>query len=99
MESLGTGPLGDLVLHPKQWVEGLVNTGILNLLEIPHFRRGKDVNNYIKKLLEVLHGGFLWLDEPVSIDVETNFVHHRTCHQMVRSLHSIWMTKPRKRHS
>jgi hypothetical protein len=28
------------------------------------------VNNCVKQLLAVLHGGFLWLDEPVSIDVE-----------------------------
>jgi hypothetical protein len=70
MESLGIGSLGDLVLQPKQWVEILVNTWILNLLEIPHFDRGKDVNNCFKQLLVVLHGGFLWLDEPVSIDVE-----------------------------
>jgi hypothetical protein len=39
-------------------------------LEIPHFGRGKDVNNCIKQLLAVLHVGFLWLDEPISIDVE-----------------------------
>jgi hypothetical protein len=70
MESLGTGPLGDPILQPKQWVTGLENTGILNLLEIPHFGWGKDVNNCIKQLLAVLHGGFLWLEEPVSIDVE-----------------------------
>jgi hypothetical protein len=51
-------------------VVGLVNTGILSFLEIPHFERGEYVNNYVKQLLVVLHGGFLWLDEPVSIDVK-----------------------------
>jgi hypothetical protein len=70
MEILGTGPLGDPVLQPKQWVAGLVNTWILHLLEIPHFGRGKDMNNCVKQLLVVLHGGFLWMDKPVSIDVE-----------------------------
>jgi hypothetical protein len=70
MESLGTGPLGDPILQPKQWVTGLENIGILNLLEIPHFRWGKDVNKCVKQLLSVLHGGFLWLEEPISIDVE-----------------------------
>jgi hypothetical protein len=70
MESLGTGLLGDPMLQPKQWVASLVNTWIFNLLEIPHLRRGKDVNNCVNQLLEVLHGGFLWLDEPVSIDVK-----------------------------
>ena len=69
MESLGTGPFRDPILQPKKWTKGLANTKILNLLEIPHFGRGKDVNNCIKQLLVVLHGGFLWLEEPVSIDV------------------------------
>jgi uncharacterized membrane protein len=58
------------VLQPKQWVEVLENTGILNLLDITHFRLGKDLKNCIKKLLAVLHGGILWLDELVSIDIE-----------------------------
>jgi hypothetical protein len=40
------------------------------LLDIPHFGRGKEVNNYIKQLMAVLHGGFLRLEEPISIDVE-----------------------------
>jgi hypothetical protein len=70
MESLGTWPLGDPTLQPKQWETGLENKQILNCLEISHFRRGTYVNNCIKKLLVVLHGGFLWLEEPVSIDVE-----------------------------
>jgi hypothetical protein len=48
----------------------LRNTWILNLLEIPHFGKGKEVNNCIKQLMVVLHGGFVWLDQPISIDVE-----------------------------
>jgi hypothetical protein len=48
----------------------LVNTGILNLLEIPHFGRGNDFKNYVKQLLVVLHGGFLWMGRPMPIDVE-----------------------------
>jgi hypothetical protein len=48
----------------------LANTCILNLVEIPHFGRGKEVNNCVKQLMAVLHGGFLWLEEPVSINVE-----------------------------
>jgi hypothetical protein len=31
---------------------------------------GKDVNNCVKQLLEVVHGGILWMDRPVLIDVE-----------------------------
>jgi hypothetical protein len=48
MESLGTGSLGDPVLQPKQWVVGLLNTWIRNLLDIPHFEKGKYVNKCIK---------------------------------------------------
>jgi hypothetical protein len=40
------------------------------LVEIPHSGRGKEVNKYVKNLIAVLHGGFLWLKEPVCIDVE-----------------------------
>jgi hypothetical protein len=70
MEILGTRPLGDMVLQPKQWIPGFFNTWILHLLEIPHFGRGKYVNNYLKQLLTILHGGFLWMDRLVSINME-----------------------------
>jgi hypothetical protein len=39
-------------------------------LEIPHFGRGKEVKNCIKKLIAALHGGFLWMEQPISIDLE-----------------------------
>jgi hypothetical protein len=42
----------------------------MNLLEIPHFGRGKDVNACVKQLLELVHGGILWMDMLVSIDVD-----------------------------
>jgi hypothetical protein len=48
MESKGVGLSGDPILEPKQWIAWLYNTGIMNLLEIPHFGRGKDVNACVK---------------------------------------------------
>jgi hypothetical protein len=42
---------------------------MVNLLEIPHFGRGIDVNNCVKQLLELVHGCILWMDRPISIDV------------------------------
>jgi hypothetical protein len=45
---------------------GLEKTCILNLLEIPHFGRSTEINICIKLLLSCIHGGFLWLDRPVS---------------------------------
>jgi hypothetical protein len=47
LDNVGTGPFGDLILQLKQWTTGLANTEILNLLDIPHFGRGRDVNNYV----------------------------------------------------
>jgi len=41
----------------------------MNLLEISHFGRGKDVNACMKKLLERVHGGVLWMEIIVPIDV------------------------------
>ena len=70
MDSIGTGPFRGPMMHPKQWATGLENTWILKLMEIPHFGRGGAVNNCVKQLMEVFHGGFLWMEEPVSIDVE-----------------------------
>jgi hypothetical protein len=55
------------MIQPKKWATGLENTWILNLMDIPHFGRWREVNNYIKKLMEVLHGGFLWMEELVSV--------------------------------
>jgi hypothetical protein len=70
MESRGIRPFGDPMMQPKKWVASLANIGILNLVEIPHFGRGREVNNYVNQLMAVLHGGFLWMEELVSIDVE-----------------------------
>jgi hypothetical protein len=41
----------------------------MNLLDIPHFRHGKNVGLCVKKLLARVHGGILWMDRPVHIDV------------------------------
>jgi hypothetical protein len=48
----------------------LANTSILNLLEIPHCGRGKEARNCVKKFMVVLHGGLLWLEDLISIDIE-----------------------------
>jgi hypothetical protein len=58
------------ILKPKKWITGFYNTRIMNLLEIPHFGHGKDVNKCVKQLLALVHGGILWMDMPISIDVD-----------------------------
>jgi hypothetical protein len=64
------GPLGKPILEPAQWVTGLYNSGIMNLLDIPHFGRGKNVGLCVKQLLARVHGGILWMDRLVPIDVD-----------------------------
>jgi hypothetical protein len=59
MDRKETSPLGVPILEPKQWITRLYNKGIMNLLEIPHFRSGKDVNSCVKQLLVLVHGGIL----------------------------------------
>jgi hypothetical protein len=41
----------------------------MNLLDIPHFGRGKNVGLCVKQLVSHVHGGILWMDRPVQIDV------------------------------
>jgi hypothetical protein len=50
------------------WETGLEKSGILNLLEVPHFGHSLEINACVKLLLSCVHGGTLWLDPPVSID-------------------------------
>jgi hypothetical protein len=42
----------------------------MNLLDIPHFRNSKNVGLYVKQLLSRVHGGILWMDMLVPIDVD-----------------------------
>jgi hypothetical protein len=63
------GPLGKPVLDPTQCIMGFYNLGIKNLLDIPHFGRGKNISLCIKKLVAQVHGDIIWMDIPVQIDV------------------------------
>jgi hypothetical protein len=57
-----------IVLETQVWETRLEKLGILNLMEIPHFRHSLEINACVKLLLSCIHGGTLWLDPPVSID-------------------------------
>jgi hypothetical protein len=65
LEIKGIIVTGVLIIEQKQWIIGLYNTRIMDLLDIPHFGHDKDMNNCIKKLVELVHGGILWLDRPI----------------------------------
>jgi hypothetical protein len=70
LQTVGIGPFGEPINQPVQWATRLAKNGILGLLDIPHFGRGQDANNCVKKMLVVTHGGYLWLEQTVSVDVE-----------------------------
>jgi hypothetical protein len=48
--------------------KGLKKSGILNLLEAPHFVHSLEINVCIKLLLNCIHGGTFCLDPLMSID-------------------------------
>jgi hypothetical protein len=70
MECKGEGPSGAPLLEPAQWILGLYNTWIMNLLDIPHFGHSKYINGCVKQLLARVHGGVLWMDRLVPINVD-----------------------------
>ena len=55
---------------PMAHVQHLVKPGLLNLLEIPHFGRGPEVNAVVRMLLSCVHGGYLWLSNRIDINVD-----------------------------
>jgi hypothetical protein len=63
------GPLGESILEPMQWITRLYNSIIMNLLDITHFGRSKNVGLCVKQLLDKVHGGIMWMDRMVPIDV------------------------------
>jgi hypothetical protein len=67
---VGVNVVGELIDQPLQWAIGLDKTRILGLIDLPHFDRGQYTNICVKQLMSLTHGGDIWLDKLVSIDVE-----------------------------
>ena len=61
---------------PMEHVHILERSGLLNLLRIPHFGRGAEVNAMVRVLLSHVHGGYLWLGNRVDLNVD--LIHHIT---------------------
>ena len=57
-------------LVPMDHVRVLEKSGLLNLLEIPHFGRGIEVNVVVRVLLSCVHGGYLWLSNRVDLNID-----------------------------
>jgi hypothetical protein len=70
MQNIVVNQLGETINQPHQLDVGLDQTGILGLLKLPHFVRGQYATACVKQLLEVMHGGDIWLDKPIPITVE-----------------------------
>ena len=54
----------------QAWIASLQPSGLLNLLQIPHFGCSNEINVAIKVLLSYVHGGHLWLDRKVDITID-----------------------------
>jgi hypothetical protein len=57
-------------VEPKTWETRLEKSRIMNLLQIPHFGRSNEINACVNMLLSCIHGRYLWMDRPMSIDSE-----------------------------
>jgi hypothetical protein len=60
---------GEILLETQEWEMRLDKACILNLLEILHFRKSLEINACVKVLLICVHGGTLWIDPPILIDI------------------------------
>jgi hypothetical protein len=54
---------------PQQWTMNLAQSTLLNVMKIHHFGRHKEVNVCIKLLLSCYHGGYLWLNHRIIVDL------------------------------
>jgi hypothetical protein len=47
----------------------LAQSTLLNVMKIPHFGRHQEVNACVKLLLSCYHGGYLWLNLRIIVDL------------------------------
>jgi hypothetical protein len=67
--NLGIGPFGEPINQPVKWAARLAKIKILGMLDLSHFGRGQYESNYVKQLMAITHGVYLWLEQFVSIDI------------------------------
>jgi hypothetical protein len=53
---------------PHSWTHNLMQSTLLNIMNIPHFGRHQEVNGCVKLLLSCYHGGYLWLNRRITVD-------------------------------
>ena len=54
---------------PQPWVSGLNKSGLLGLINMPHFGRLNEAHACFKQLLAYFHGGMFYLNKPIPITV------------------------------
>jgi hypothetical protein len=54
---------------PQPWIKDIERLMILNVMKIPHFSRHHKVKACVKLLMSCYHGGYLWLDRCVTVDL------------------------------
>jgi hypothetical protein len=59
-------------IGPQPWIKEIVRSMILNVMKIPHFGIHQEVNVCVKILLSCYHGGYLWLDRCITMDLNAN---------------------------
>jgi len=65
---------GVTTLKPVEWIRGVNQSGLLNLLWVSHYHRSNINIVYIKQLLTLVHDGCLCLSMPIPI---TDMLIHR----------------------
>jgi hypothetical protein len=58
-----------LKIIPQPWTMDITRSIVLNMMNIPHFGRHQEVNVCVKILLLCFHGGYIWLDRCIIIDM------------------------------
>jgi hypothetical protein len=54
---------------PQSWTMNLAQSTLLNVMKILHFERHQEVNACVKLLLSFYHGGYLWLNHCLTVDL------------------------------
>jgi hypothetical protein len=47
----------------------LAQSTLMNVMKIPHFGRHRELNACVKILLSCYHGGYLWIDHRITVDL------------------------------
>ena len=69
-ESVHTTPGGPIQIIMKPWASELEKSGLMGLINIPHFGRLNEAHACVKKLLMCFHGEMLWMNTTIPAIVD-----------------------------